>query len=121
MIRLIDLLKENAELEQYRKSALQQLKTSKIGKKIRTAVEDIVGKQAVEGVYIIGSVLDPKKFNEDSDIDVAVMVNVSDMPKGSNEEMSYSFSETYSLPDVGFIDISIWNIDKPVGKMIKIA
>jgi len=114
-------LKENySDLEQYRKLILKQLKDSKIGKQIRNAVEDKVGKEAVEGVYIIGSVLDSKKFHEESDIDLAVLINVPNMDKGTNEEMSYELSQTYSIPDGGFVDVSIWNKSKPSGKMVKL-
>jgi predicted nucleotidyltransferase len=116
-----DFLNESSELEKFRKLALRQLKSSKMGEKIKRDVESLVGKSAVEGVYIIGSVLEPKKFTEESDIDIAVMINVPDMKKGSNEEMSYEFSQTYALPDAGFVDITIWNITKPLGEMIKIA
>ena len=120
-IRLTDILRENSELEQYRKLALKQLKSSGIGKKVKSAVEDNVGKNSVQGVYIIGSILDSKKFHEESDIDIAVMINVPNMNKGTNEKMSNEFSQTYSLPDAGFVDVSIWNITKPKGKMVKIA
>ena len=113
--------KENySELEQYRKLILKQLIDSKIGKQIRNAVEDKVGKEAVEGVYIIGSVLDSKKFHEESDIDIAVLINVPNMDKGTNEEMSYELSQTYSIPDGSFVDVSIWNRSKPLGKMVKL-
>ena len=109
-----------SELEQYRKLILKQLIDSKIGKQIRNAVEDKVGKEAVEGVYIIGSVLDSKKFHEESDIDIAVLINVPNMDKGTNEEMSYELSQTYSIPDGSFVDVSIWNRSKPLGKMVKL-
>ena len=122
MIKLKDILLENSELEEYRKLVLKQLKSSGIGRKIKSAAEDLVDeKKKVDGVYIIGSVLDSTKFHEESDIDVAVLLNEPNMAKGNNEEMSYEFSQIYSLPDAGFIDVSIWNIIKPKGKMVKIA
>ena len=122
MIKLKDILLENSELEEYRKLVLKQLKSSGIGRKVKSAAEDLVDeKKKVEGVYIIGSVLDSTKFHEESDIDVAVLLNEPNMAKGVNEEMSHEFSQIYSLPDAGFIDVSIWNITKPKGKMVKIA
>ena len=122
MIKLKDILLENSELEEYRKLILKQLKSSGIGRKVKSAAEDLVDeKKKVEGVYIIGSVLDSTMFHEESDIDVAVLLNEPNMAKGNNEEMSHEFSQIYSLPDAGFIDVSIWNITKPRGKMVKIA
>jgi len=115
-------IKESEELEQYRVLAVNQLKSSGIGKKVKIAAEDLVDdKKKVTGVYIIGSVLDSNKFHEESDIDIAILLNEPNMAKGSNEEMSDRFSQAYSLPDVGFIDVSVWNITKPRGKMVKIA
>jgi len=120
MVREPQISENYSELEQYRKLILKQLIDSKIGKQIRNAVEDKVGKEAVEGVYIIGSVLDSKKFHEESDIDIAVLINVPNMDKGTNEKISYELSQTYSIPDGGFVDISIWNRSKPLGKMVKL-
>ena len=115
-------LNESEELEQYRMLVVNQLKSSGIGKKVKSAAEDLVDdKKKVTGVYIIGSVLDSNKFHEESDIDIAILLNEPNMAKGSNEEMSDRFSQAYSLPDVGFIDVSVWNITKPRGKMVKIA
>jgi len=116
----ISSTEKNPELEKYRKQIVKQLKDSKIGTQIKKAVEDIIGKKAVKGVYAIGSVLDPEKFHEESDIDVAVLINVPNMDVGVNEKMSYEMSQTYTIPDGGFIDVSVWNISKPSGKIMKI-
>jgi len=134
MIKLTDILIEN--LEAFRKSQLAQVK--KLGKKARGTAEYAVeewldgntdmdgndtekaAKKMVKGVYIIGSVLDPKKFHEDSDTDLAIMIDVPQMDKGTNEEMSNSFQGAYNTTS-GPVDVSIWNITKPKGKMVKIG
>lgn len=113
----------NPELEEYRKQAIADLKASAAF--IRDTARDVLMVPCRE-VYVVGSVLEPKKFTENSDIDVAVVV---DGPKGNtglSEQLSNKLQnemQRYPIGDCGVVNTLVFvnKLDLVRGKSLKVA
>lgn len=110
----------NSELDQYRKDAIATLKREATF--IRTTAIRVLG-LPVEGVYIIGSVLDSKKFTENSDIDVGIVV------RGDGTGINHHLSEklqyemiNHPFGDIGVVNTSVYlNKLTAYGKTIRLG
>lgn len=103
-------LKKNpdSELEQFRINSIEELieDSSYLGKIIKRNL-----KSSRFEIFIVGSVLNPNKFNENSDIDVAILVYDKRKATGLDEENTDKFQKIFSkIPfSFGVVDISVHN------------
>jgi predicted nucleotidyltransferase len=95
----------NNELEDYRLHALYMIKEN--SKWIKKVAEDVL-QVKVTAIKPIGSVTNPGKFHEESDIDVGIYV-------GDGKEMSEELSETlqteminHPLNDIGVVNTLVF-------------
>jgi hypothetical protein len=72
---------------------------------------------SVESIWIHGPVLDTQEFSEESDVDLAIVVDVPG-PGGLNEELSEQWAGR--LPDgiCGVLDVIVLNRDLPAGRRV---
>lgn len=105
-------------LEQFRLDSIQQIKdNSELIKKI------ILNKlKLLFTVYIHGSVLDKKKFTENSDVDIIVYLQESKLEKGPNEILTERLrNEFQKYPFMfGILDVVVVNNEKPLSKNVKL-
>ena len=100
----IAYLEKVSSLEEFRKEAIKEFLKETWLKEWAT---EVLGREVLE-VAIIGSVLDPKRFREDSDVDVAF--SLKPMP-GDNDRLREEITEymrmklmrepLFTTPDVG--------------------
>ena len=113
----------NEELEQYRNGAIETLKRN--AGFIRNTATDVLGVPCRE-VYIVGSVLDKSMFREDSDIDVAVVVDGNKAENGLSEKLSEKLQnemQRWPMDDIGVINTLVFInvLDLKRGKRMKVA
>jgi predicted nucleotidyltransferase len=113
----------NQELEQYRKQAIAVVKRNAAF--IRDTARDVLMRPC-RAVYVVGSVLDKALFREDSDIDVAVVVDGPQADTGLSEQLSEKLQREmvrYPMDDVGVVNVLVFvNELKLVrGKSLKVA
>jgi hypothetical protein len=113
----------NNELEQYRKQCIVTLQQN--AGFIRDTATDVLGRPCKE-VFIIGSVLDSRTFNESSDVDVAVVVEDDSENGGVNEGLSEKLQnemQRYPLGEIGVVNTLVFVNEMHVksGKLMKIA
>ncbi len=98
-------------LEQFRKAAIEEIKNNKELIK-RIISKNLSGKFKI---YIHGSVLSKSKFHENSDIDLAVVINNSNLESGPNELLTDILrNEFISRPfDFGVLDVIVFNKEIP--------
>ena len=113
----------NKELEQYRKQAIETLKQN--AEFIKNTASDVLGLPC-QAVYIVGSVLDRAMFREDSDVDVAVVVNSNKINNGVSEMLSNKLQNEmvrWPMGDVGVINTLVFvnELQLARGKSMKIA
>lgn len=105
-------------LEQFRLDSIQQIKdNSELIKKI------ILNKlKLLFTVYIHGSVLDKKKFTENSDVDIIVYLKESKLKKGPNEMLTERLrNEFQKYPFMfGILDVIVVNNEKLLKNQIKL-
>jgi predicted nucleotidyltransferase len=111
------------ELEQYRKQAIETLKSN--ASFIRDTASDVLGLPCRE-VYIVGSVLDRATFREDSDIDVAVVVDGNKADDGLSEKLSEKLQNEmvrWPMDDIGVVNTLVFvnKLDLVRGKAMKVA
>jgi hypothetical protein len=116
-------MSNNPELEEYRKEAIATLKQN--GPFIRDTANDVLNLPCRE-VYIVGSVLEKAKFTEDSDVDVAVVVDGPQGDTGLSERLSMKLQQEmlrFPMGNVGIVNTLVFvNQLKLVrGKSLKIA
>lgn len=70
------------EVETWRRGMVNALQES--GTDLQANAEELLG-EPVDGVWIMGSVLDPQRFTEQSDIDIAVRVTRPDEPASQKQ------------------------------------
>lgn len=88
-------------VEEYREEALNILQRNL--EQLKADAEQILG-QRIKRVKPIGSITDPTRFNEDSDVDVAFYINV---PGEVDEAMSMRLQQyfiNHPLPTIGVIN-----------------
>jgi len=83
-------IKESSDLEKYRKEALYHIKhnSSHWANMASSSLDTKIHK-----VHAIGSVVDKKKFREDSDVDVAFHYHDPSKPIGLDREASEKFQD----------------------------
>jgi predicted nucleotidyltransferase len=113
----------NPELEAYRKQAIATLKQNAAF--IRDTARDVLMLPARE-VYVVGSVLDRSQFSEDSDIDVAVVVDGPKADTGLSEPLSQKLQDEmlrYPLDDIGVVNTLVFvnKLTLARGKWLKVA
>ena len=113
----------NEELEQYRRTAIETLKRNAAF--IKDTASDVLGVECRE-VYIIGSVLDRNQFREDSDIDVAVVVDGQQSKNGLDEQQSEKLQnemQRWPMDDIGVVNILVFinKMQLARGKAMKVA
>jgi predicted nucleotidyltransferase len=111
------------DLENYRKHAIAVLKQNAAF--IRDTARDVLRIPARE-VYACGSVLERAFFREDSDIDVAVVVDGPELDTGLSETMSNKLQNEmvrYPFDDIGVVNTLVFvnKLDLQRGKSLKIA
>lgn len=98
-------------LEQFRKAAIAEIKQK------RLLIKEIVfGTFNVDfKVYIHGSVLSKSQFHENSDIDLAVVINDPKLPRGPNELLTDMLRDEliYQPFDFGVLDVIVFNKEIP--------
>lgn len=113
----------NHELEAYRKEAIETLKTN--SGFIRDTATDVLGVPCRE-VYIVGAVLAPAIFKEDSDISVAVVVDGNKAEDGHSEKLTDKLNkemQRWPMKDIGVINVLVFinKLDLTRGKAMKVA
>src|SRR5690348_5901684 len=113
----------NEELEQYRKQAIETLKRT--AGFVRDTARDVLGRPCRE-VYIVGSVLDRNLFREDSDIDVAVVVDGPRADTGLSEPLSNKLQTEmvrWPMDDIGVVNTLVFvnELKLARGKAMKVA
>jgi predicted nucleotidyltransferase len=113
----------NEELEQYRKQAIKIVKQN--AGFIRDTARDVLGAPCRE-VYIVGSVLDRTQFSEDSDIDVAVVIEGPVAKDGLDEQQSEKLQnemQRWPMDDIGVVNTLVFinKMQLARGKAMKIA
>lgn len=115
----------NPELEEYRQEAIETVKQN--AGFIRDTATDVLGVPCRE-VYIVGNVVDKNFFREDSDIDVAVVVDGPKIETGLNEEMSEKLQremERWPMGNVGVVNTLVFvnklDLTRGGGKAMKVA
>lgn len=101
-----EYLKENSDLEEYRKHALQVIRTNK--DKWKHEIERHLGKK-VHKVEAHGSVTDKKRFRETSDIDILVHTKDKNRPHGPDHDASQFMSGKIHHPHTGHLDVGVFN------------
>lgn len=98
-------------LEQFRKATIEEIKKNK--KYIKKVISDVIHEKFK--VYIHGSVLSKSQFNENSDIDLAVVINNPKLEIGPNEFLTKSLRDRFiNYPfDFGILDIIVFNNKVP--------
>ena len=100
---------ENQTLEQYRQIALREIQ--QWSETWRKAAEQNLGIN-IHRVSAVGSVTDPKRFTEDSDIDVASYYSDPKKPRGLDEQLSEKLQQVfmqYAHRDLGVINTLVFN------------
>jgi predicted nucleotidyltransferase len=98
----------NEELEEYRKGALMIVR--KNAGFLRSTAGDVLS-MPVKAVYVVGSVLEPRRFTEASDIDVAVVVEGPEGDTGLSEPLSEKLQNEmirWPLGDVGVVNTLVF-------------
>ena len=107
----------SSSLEEYRLQVIASLTSN--GAWYREQIEEMLGQNiTVESVWIHGSVLDRREFREESDIDIAVVIDSHDLPLGVCEELSSELAG--ELPDGvgGMLDVVVLNGEQPAGRVV---
>jgi predicted nucleotidyltransferase len=95
----------NSELEDYRLHALYMIKENTSW--IKKTAEEVLGRPVIS-IKPIGSVTNPSKFTEDSDIDVAVYVESG---KVVDEELSAQLQDVmirHPINDIGVLNTIVF-------------
>lgn len=74
-----------SNIEGWRQKVLRELKAE--APRLRLESELILNKE-VSGVWVVGSILSPEEFTEDSDVDIAVRVDIPGAEPGWDSELS---------------------------------
>lgn len=103
-------------LEQFRKNSIQDLKNS--SSDLKLIIKRVLNREFE--LYIIGSVLDKKYFNENSDIDIGIFIWDNKLENGPNERLTERVrKELLKIPfEFGNVDVIVFNNQKPIGKEI---
>ena len=114
---------DDNDLEVYRKQAIATLKDN--AGFIRDTANDIL-LLPCRAVYIVGSVLDHALFTEESDIDVAVVVDGPQRDTGMSEQLSAKLQDEmrrYPLGDCGVVNTLVFvnRLKLARGKSLKVA
>ena len=98
-------------LEQFRKAAIAEIKSNK--RFIKKIISETLSQNFK--VYIHGSVLSKSKFHENSDIDLAVVINDSKLESGPNELLTDILRDEFvNRPfDFGVLDLIVFNKETP--------
>lgn len=99
-------------LEQFRKAAIAEIKSNK--RFIRKLISGVLNHQNFR-IFIHGSILSKSNFHENSDIDLAVVINNSDLEIGPNELLTDMLRDEFvSRPfDFGVLDVIVFNKEIP--------
>jgi predicted nucleotidyltransferase len=113
----------NEDLEEYRQAAVRTLKQN--AGFISSTASDVLGVPC-KGVYVIGSVLEPGRFSEGSDIDVAVVIEGPEHRTGMDEGKSANLQAEmarYPLSELGVVNTLVFiNSVRPTrGKKLRIT
>lgn len=103
------LIKENDEthqIENYRRRALDLINAH--ANRWAESLSDVL-EVPVHSVVPNGSVVDPERFNENSDIDILAHVTDVSRPHGACPELSQKAAGTIFHPELGFLDVGIFN------------
>lgn len=98
----------NSDLEEFRINSIEELISE------APYLSDLISKNLDSKrfeIFIVGSILNSRKFNEDSDIDLAILVFDKRRSNGLDEENTDKFQKIFSrIPfSFGVIDISVHN------------
>lgn len=99
-------------LEQFRKTAITEIKSNK--RLIRKLISEVLNHQNFR-IFIHGSVLSKSSFHENSDIDLAVVINNPNLEIGPNELLTDMLRDEFvSQPfDFGILDVIVFNKEIP--------
>lgn len=116
-------MSDNPELEEYRKAAIAAVK--KAGPFIRDTARDVLNVPC-RAAYVVGSVLEKSQFTEDSDVDVAVVVDGPKADTGLSEALSEKLQQEmlrFPLDDVGIVNTLVFvnQLRLARGRSLKIA
>lgn len=97
-----------SELEQFRLDSIKKIQKS------ADYLADIIAENINSsrfGIYIVGSILNRNKFNENSDVDLAIIIYDKRLANGWNEKLTDEFRDIFQkIPfNFGFLDISVHN------------
>jgi hypothetical protein len=111
------------QLEEYRQQAIATLKQN--SGFIRDTATDVLGVPCRE-VYIVGSVLEKATFREDSNVDVAVVVDGNHSDSGHSEKLSKKLQnemQRWPMGDMGVVNALVFinKLDLVRGKAMKVA
>jgi predicted nucleotidyltransferase len=101
------------DVETYRRDVLASVRS--LGDYYRRKATDALNVEVGE-VWVHGSVLDPDEFDEDSDVDIAIVVNMPDEPDGLLEFMSSELAGTFPDGISGVVDVIVLNRTRPYGR-----
>lgn len=94
--------RELPELEAYRREALAALRAEAPA---LAALAALATKARVLGIYAVGSATDPDRFREDSDVDVAAVVDAPG-PPGLDERASEAWQDALVRHPIGDVGVA---------------
>ena len=98
---------DDPDLENYRRAAIKSVKSA--SRHLKVVAADVLGLSSSEiTVHLIGSILDPKRFRDDSDIDVAFLVAGAG---GLDEEASEAVQREmlrYPIDSIGIVNTLVF-------------
>lgn len=104
------LLIENSDLENFRQYALQTIVENKSF--IIEKIEELINVPVAE-IWVHGSLVDPNKFSESSDIDIIAIIDDDSKISGIDKELSELVAGRVCLGDIGCLDAIVLNKSRP--------
>lgn len=95
----------NHLLEEYRKEVLRDLKED--ASYLKREASSLLG-LPVQKIYVIGSVLDSRRFSEDSDVGIICMVSDRG-PKGFRPDLTRKVEGKLFSGNAGILDVAVYN------------
>lgn len=103
-----DQLLEN--IEEYRNYVISQIKEN--ANFLYRHVASLIG-HSYFTLYLHGSILDKKRFNENSDIDLAVSTKDKNKPQMVDSALTEKLAGKIIIGDAGYLDVVVMNMMTP--------